>query len=187
MRNLDIRIEVADVRQLSTVEEVDFDVAVSLGNSFCMIESYSDLVLALTQVRMKLREGGFIIAGIRDYSAAINERPLRVDGLTLCSDKESGRVVHQVWQWIDSVRYIAHVYIDRDGDHYQYSVPCRAVFSEEVTEALNAAGFVNVCWLPQDAGSQHPGVHESGFDQLIVVAERPQSANRPRRTFDQSL
>ena len=178
-RNLDIRLEVADVRQLTAVQEDDFDVAVSFGNSLCTLSSFPELVLALTQIRMKLRAGGLIVAGIRDYSVAVHERPVRVDELMLCFDDGKWRIVHQVWHWINATHYIAHVYINREGESHQYSVLCRAVLRGELTKALWAAGFVNINWLPKDPTNRRPGVYESGFDQLIVVGERPAACCRP--------
>jgi SAM-dependent methyltransferase len=169
-RKLDIRLEVADVRTLRSVGEDEFDVAVSLGNSLCTLATNAELVAALSEIRMKLRPGGLIVAGIRDYSSAVNERPVRIDELMHCMDGPELRVVHQVWCWLDASRYITQMYIDTASEHHTGSAQCRAVLRPEFTAALVAAGFENIRWTPADETTRPPGVYESGFSQLIVVA-----------------
>jgi len=169
-RHLDIRLEVADVRKLSSISADEFDVAVSLGNSLCTLATHAELVAALGEMRMKLRPGGLIVAGIRDYSSAVNERPVRIDELMHCFDGPELRVVHQVWRWLDASRYITHMYIDTGGELHTGSSLCRAVLRPELTAALVAAGFENIRWTPADETTRPRGVYESGFSQLIVVA-----------------
>jgi len=176
-RGLHIPLYVADVRNLTSVQEIEFDVVVSLGNSLCAFRSFEELVVALTQMRGKLRAGGLLIAGVRDYDRAIALRtgPLLVDRPLLCFDMGKRRIVIQVWEWVDGTRYIAHVYIDcEDGVHHRHSVPCRVIGREELTDALRVAGFTNVRWLSSEGQTSNAqSVYESGFDQLTVLAIRP--------------
>jgi SAM-dependent methyltransferase len=176
-RGLHIPLYEADVLNLTSIPESGFDVVVSLGNSLGCFSTFEELVLAITQMRIKLRCGGLLIAGVRDYDRALALRngPLLVDPPLLCFDGGKRRIVLQVWEWLDGTHYIAHVYIDREGQKVlQHSVRCRAIGRKELTAALSAAGFTNIRWLPnrgQVRGNQ--SVYESGFDQLMVLADRP--------------
>jgi hypothetical protein len=141
-----------------------------LGNSLCTLLSRDELVAAVKQVRSKLRAGGIIIAGVRDYAATINRRPLWVDGPMLCFDGGNYRIVHQVWVWIDELRYDALVYIDRPSEYHRAAVRCRAVLPDELSGVLREAGFTEIEWLPGNTKSYGGSVYHTGFDQLIVVA-----------------
>jgi len=173
-RGLELQLKVADVRELHTVAESDFDVAISLGNSLPMLLSDSDVIAALWQIREKLSPGGLFVAGIRDYSKAIQERPTRLDEVMICDDEGEWRLAYQFWLWTGKANYTSLVNIHREnGEKYHETVSCRALLPDELEAALNSAGFTNIRWLETNSADRPRGVYSSGFSQLIVAAERP--------------
>jgi len=173
-RNLHLHLSPADMRKLTSLPESGFDVAVCLGNSVCALDSFDDLVLAFSEIQRNLRRGGLFIVGVRDYRRAMMERPLKIDPPMLRWDAGKSRTVHQLWLWTDETRYTAHVYIDAEGDHHHFSARCRAVLPQELTNALQVAGFVDISWLPEDAAALKNSVYETGFDQLMATARAPE-------------
>jgi glycine/sarcosine N-methyltransferase len=174
-RETQLQFEIGDMRDLTALAESGFDVVACLGNSFCVFGTPDELSRSIRQLRMKVRAGGLLIAGVRDYAPAMLERPLRIDEPMCCFDNGKWRFVRQIWQWLDETHYISTVCINGEGSvPFQRSVHCRAVLPEEMTNALHAAGFVNVRWTRNTTGSAvREGVYESGFDQLIVSATSP--------------
>jgi SAM-dependent methyltransferase len=173
-KGLRARLQVADARSLGTLDEYDFDVVLSMGNSLCAFDSREDVFRAINEMGQKLRHGGLLILGMRDYAIAILERPVRLDPALLCDDDGKWRLIYQVWRWIDETRYIADVRIDDEGGgQVRESITCRAVMRNEVMDGLSAAGLVNVRWISNGEGLS---VYRRGFDQLMVLATRAQSS-----------
>jgi glycine/sarcosine N-methyltransferase len=175
-RGLNLHLAVADMRDLTSIPQVEFDAVVIVGNSLGALPSRADLICALGEMRKKLRDGGLLIVGLRDNDQAVTERPIRVDPPMLCCDPTGWRMVHSLWRWIDDTRYVAHVYIEREGECQHYTIPYRAVLRRELNEVLAIAGFVDVRWLPgQEQTSFRQSVYASGtgFDQIFVTARAP--------------
>ena len=167
-RGLEMSLQAADMRDLSPVGEGDFDAVVCLDNSLPHLEE-QDLMGAATQVREKLRPGGTFVASLRDYDRLIVERPA-VQGPAFYRDAGRRRIVHQVWDWIDSRRYVFHLYLTRetaDGwESHHYASTYQAILRKELTKVLVDAGFGGVSWrMPE----------ESGFYQPLVLARRTET------------
>ena len=174
LRGIDLRLQIADMRDLAKIDEREFDVAIILGNSLCVLGSYDELLLALSEIRAKVRPDGLLIAGVRDYAPAMMERPLYFDPPMVQFDAGKLRVVEQVWLWLDETHYTAELRITRNGDEpLRHSVHCRAVLPGELTNALEGAGFINSRWLERLDKNTGSDVFESGFDQLIAIARAP--------------
>jgi SAM-dependent methyltransferase len=168
-----IDTSVADMRDLTVVSDRTFDVAVSMGNSLCVLQSFDQLVLAFVQVRKKLRTDGRFFVGIRDYRAAVRNRP-SFDG-PVCGSEASGyRVAHQMWTWLDDRHYLLHIYLDRHSQcggwvPQVFRSVVRAVLPDEVERALGIAGFTKFEWLV-DLEQEQKSASESGFDELLLCA-----------------
>lgn len=72
-RNLSIQYNAADMRDLSTVSESGFDLAIAIDNALPHLLNEQDLARALQQIAGKLRPGGFFLASIRDYDLYIQQ------------------------------------------------------------------------------------------------------------------
>jgi glycine/sarcosine N-methyltransferase len=159
-RGLHARFVVADMLDLTPVNEENFDAVVCLDNSLPHLESYEQLCQAAMEIRKKLPSGGVFVASIRDYDHLIQERPA-VDGPTFYMDEGKRRIVHQVWDWIDDRRYAFHLYITRQvstgWESHHYTSTYRALLRNELTSAIQAAGFIDARWmLPVETGFYQP-------------------------------
>jgi SAM-dependent methyltransferase len=70
----DIPFEVADFRDLDAVGD-DFDVVMSCDNAIPHLLDDADVTRALRAMRSKLRPGGLLLIGMRDYDTALIDRP----------------------------------------------------------------------------------------------------------------
>lgn len=163
-RRLSIRFEVADMRDLGTLTESGFDVALAADNPLPHLEGESQLAQAARSIASKLKPGGLFVSSIRDYDEILAERPTAMPPAFFLDDGRR-RIVHQVWDWADDRRYIFHQYITRDtgsGWECLHSASTyRALLREELTAVLAGAGFGRIRWLLPS---------ESGFYQPIVLA-----------------
>jgi SAM-dependent methyltransferase len=163
-RGLHLNSFVADILNLSSIPESNFDAVICMDNALPHLENDDQLVQALSQIRAKLRPGGLLMASIRDYDFLIPEKPV-VQGPAFYNDDGKRRIVLQVWDWIDGLRYVFHLYITREvptGWQAVHSAALyRALKRDELTQALNRAEFRSVRWLFPD---------ESGFYQPVVLA-----------------
>lgn len=166
-RGLAIRFEVADFRDLSTLDESGFDAVLSADNALPHLDSEGDLARAARSTLAKLRPGGLLIATIRDYDLMVAERPT-VTPPAFFKDDGRRRIFHQVWDWTSERDYVLHLYITRETDSgwesHHFVSGYRAVLREELSRILKEAGFREARWLMPP---------ENGYYQPIVVALAP--------------
>jgi glycine/sarcosine N-methyltransferase len=164
-RKLEIQFAVANMLDLSSLPENQFDAVLCIDNALPHLESEQQLAVAAGQIRSRLRAGGFLIASIRDYDRLMEERPV-VQGPWFYTDGGKRRIVVQIWDWIDRQRYRFHIYISQElskgWQTLHTSGSYRAVRRKDLTAVLTQAGFQRIIWL-------EPG--QSGFYQPIVVAQ----------------
>jgi glycine/sarcosine N-methyltransferase len=162
-RGLDFQLSVANMLDLTSLEDSHFDAVICMDNALPHLETTEQLVQAAAQIRMKLRPGGLLMASIRDYDRLIEERPA-AQGPSFYSDQGHRRIVFQVWDWLDDRRYMFHLYITRQGAKGWQTVHTaaayRALLRNELAAALQQAGFINTRWLLPS---------ESGFYQPIIL------------------
>jgi SAM-dependent methyltransferase len=155
---------VADMLDLNSVIESDFNAVICMDNALPHLESKAQLIQAATQMRAKLRRGGSLMASIRDYDQLIDSKPA-VHGPAFYADGENRRIVFQVWDWIEERRYQFHLYITRQTSNVWQTIHAtslyRAVLRNELHEVLELSGFDNIRWISPA---------ESAFYQPIVLA-----------------
>jgi glycine/sarcosine N-methyltransferase len=95
LRGWEINFGVADMRNLSSLPESDFDAVVVADNSLPHLLSDDDLGRALTNIFARLKPGGILLASIRDYDTLLNTRP-SFQGPAFYSENGARRIVHQV-------------------------------------------------------------------------------------------
>jgi glycine/sarcosine N-methyltransferase len=165
-RNLPIRLEVADMRDLSAIPESGFDVVLAADNALPHLLTREDLARAIQQIRGKLREGGLFLATVRDYDQIIVDHPAMTSP-GFFQDGGYRRIYHQVWDWSSDRQYTVHLYItqetDRGWDCRHFVSVYRALLRGELTALLQEAGFVDVRWHMPAA---------KGFYQPLVLARR---------------
>jgi SAM-dependent methyltransferase len=164
-RGLAIAFHVSDMTSMAEIVETSFDVVVVLDNALPHLEK-PGLRAAVEAMRGKLRDGGVVLASMRDYDRLIVERPT-VQGPAFYGGEVDRRIVHQVWDWMAEDRYRVHLYITvnqgAEWRAHHFAGEYRAVQRSEVTETLKESGFSQIRWIAPE---------ESGFYQPVVMARK---------------
>ncbi len=164
-RGLDGSFVVSDMTSLAEIEEGDFDVVVTLDNALPHLSS-AELRDAVHAIHGKLRPGGMMMASIRDYDAAITQRPV-VHGPAFYGPEGHRRIVLQVWDWVETARYILHVIIavqqDEGWASHHFVSTYRALQRGELSDTLATGSFGDIRWMM-------PG--ETGYYIPIVLARK---------------
>lgn len=163
-RGLDIQFSVANMLDLGCLGNARFHAVICMDNSLPHLRDIGELKQAAEQIHRRLSTGGAFLASIRDYDSLMGERPV-VQGPSFFSDEGKGRIVFQVWDWVDERHYDFHLYITRETPNgwetFHTAARYWALLRDELTEALTSAHFRDVRWLFPE---------ESGFYQPIVLA-----------------
>jgi 2-polyprenyl-3-methyl-5-hydroxy-6-metoxy-1,4-benzoquinol methylase len=159
-RGLSIRFTVADMRDLSALEESNFNVVLAADNALPHLLSDLDLRRAVQQIVGKLRPGGLFLATIRDYDQTLEQHPA-VSHPAFVQDGTYRRMYHQVWDWTSDRQYTVHLYLtwqtDAGWSCRHFVSIYRAVRRDELTAMMRKAGFVQVRWLmPADGRFYQP-------------------------------
>ena len=154
----------ADFRALEEVFDQPFDIVIAMDNALPHMLTAEDLSAAIKSMVGRLKDGGLLVASIRDYDALLETKPPYSP--PYIHDTAAGRrVSFQTWDW-EGEHYRLVQYIIDDGATLEVSkFPCeyRAARRQELTDLLTAHGCREVTWLfPED----------SGFYQPIVVAKK---------------
>ncbi|MGI4756444.1 MAG: class I SAM-dependent methyltransferase [Janthinobacterium lividum] len=165
-RGLNIPFAVSDMTSLAEYASNAFEVIGAFDNALPHL-SVDQLAAAARTFRRVLRSGGTMFASIRDYDELVNTRPT-FQGPSFFGFPGERRIVHQVWDWTSADAYDVHQYISLErGRRWEVLHVCsgyRCLLRAEVTQALLAAGFVDVEWLT-------PSV--TGYYQPIVFGRVP--------------
>jgi SAM-dependent methyltransferase len=163
-RNLAIRFEVADMRNLSALPESGFDVVLAADNALPHLLTGQDLSRAVHQIRGKIRTGGLFLATIRDYDQIAADRPTSTPP-AFFQDGGYRRIYHQVWDWSSDREYTLHLYITQETQQgwtcRHFVSVYRGVLRDELSALLQDEGFRDVRWLMPAA---------NGFYQPLVLA-----------------
>ncbi|HUI17534.1 MAG TPA: class I SAM-dependent methyltransferase [Alphaproteobacteria bacterium] len=165
-RGLDVAFTVADMRTLAGLERAAFDAVVCADNALPHLMSAAELRATTGAIAACLKPGGLFLGSIRDYDAALLQRPTAVPPRFL--DKGGPhRIIHQIWEWLDEERYRLHLYITLETASgwacRHYVSLYRALSRAALTSALAAAGLAEIAWLMPN---------ESGYYQPIVLARK---------------
>lgn len=154
----------ADFCALSEVFDEQFDIVIAMDNALPHMLSADALEAAVRSIANQVKEGGMVVASIRDYDALLKSKPPYSP--PYIHQTETGqRVAFQTWHW-EGENYRLVQYIIEDGDALQTSkfvCEYRATRREELTNLLIASGCSEVRWLFPE---------ETGFYQPIVVAKK---------------
>ena len=164
-RDLRLPLHVADVRQVRDAVAGTFDVVLSCDNALPHLLTDDDLAAALRSIRACLRDGGLLLASLRDYDALTADRPAGVP-ITLHGEPGSRHGAGQAWTWSDDGDQVAISLftLAEEGGGWRtaaHETTYRALRRDTLTASLHAAGFADVRWLRPD---------ESGYYQPIVLA-----------------
>lgn len=164
-RGLAVKFHVADMRDISSLPESDFDAVLAADNALPHLLSDDDLVLALRSVCALLRPEGGFVATIRDYDSLLETRPA-IQGPAFYADNSKRHIVHQVWDWHGN-EYTVHLHLALETESSwvanHYVTRYRDLKRSELSAALYASGFYQIEWL---------GPESTGFYQHLVLARK---------------
>ena len=164
-RGLNVRFAVADIRELECVFDRQFDVVISCDNSLPHLLTDEDLTLALRNIRRVLTDKGLFVASIRDYDRLLAEKPSYIV-MNPGGTHEEEVIVFQIWDWSkEADTYLLRLFVmnraSREWRVKEIRPRFRAIRRNELTAALESAGFARVAWH---------GPEQSGYFQPIVTA-----------------
>lgn len=164
---VDVTFEQADFRELARKAPGEFDVVLSWDNSLPHLLNEADLNVALKNMHKKLRVGGLLLVGTRDYDKALRDRPQFVPPVRF-GGKEGDRIVFQMWDWKgEGPEYQVHEFILRkDGEEWKtlhQPADYRALPREELGHLIQEAGFSEVSWHR---------IEDESYPQPVVAARK---------------
>jgi len=166
LRGHEVKFHVADMRNLSSLPESEFDAVLVGDNSLPHLLSDDDLSRALRAISSVLKPNGLLLATIRDYDSLLQTRP-PVHGPAFYSENGRRRLAHQVWDWNEN-EYTVHLYLTWDtGSCWEarhYASRYRAITRKELSGRLESSGFRQIEWLMPESTT---------FYQPIVIARKP--------------
>jgi len=164
-RNLSVEFHVADMTNLSTIQESGFDAVMAADNALPHLLSNDQLQRALEGIAGKLADNGILLATLRDYDNLIVTRP-SIQAPVFHAQEDGYRIVHQVWHW-EGNEYELHHYLTVPSAQgwvvKHFPSRYRALQRAELNEALHASGFGEIQWM-------EPA--ETSFYQPIVIARK---------------
>lgn len=168
-RGLQLRLTVADMRNLSGYHAGPFDALCIMDNSLAHLGRDEDLLACLTEAQGLLRPGGLFMASLRDYDALMQSRPTSAP-LRVFDGPEGRRILFQLWDWRrDGAGYRVQQYIllqkakDAAPETLHFSTDSWCIGRARLTGLMTAAGFSDITWRNEA---------ESGYYQPIVTARR---------------
>ena len=162
--NVSIRFKQADFCALDRTFPENFDIVICMDNALPHMLSHAALERAVSSITGRLRDGGILVASIRDYDALLLQKPPYSPPYIHRTEKGQ-RVSFQTWTW-EGDHYKLIQYILDDGDTLQaskFQCEYRATTRSELTDLLLSCGCREVQWLFPE---------ETGFYQPIVVAKK---------------
>lgn len=164
-RGLSVEFKVADMRELSSLSESNFDAVLAADNSLPHLLSDADLSRALKSIAARLHPEGLFAATIRDYDGLLATRPA-LQTPAFYTDNGKRRIVHQIWDWQGS-EYTVHLHLAWETDSAwiakHFVTRYRALRRSELSAVLEASGFHQIEWLTPES---------TGFYQSIVLARK---------------
>ena len=160
---LDISFTVCDFRDLTPVKG-DFEVVLSCDNAIPHLLTDSDVSLALTAMRSKLKPGGLLVISVRDYDKALVERPSpATSGLHPGPPRQ---LVARFHDWeprgpMHSVHFLVLTEGSNGWTVAHHSTRYRALERKTISRAVEHAGFAHVTWHNAD---------DIGFHQPVMTA-----------------
>jgi glycine/sarcosine N-methyltransferase len=156
--NADAHFEVADFRNLDTVAG-DFDVVLSCDNAIPHLLDGAEVHRALRAMHAKLRVGGLLVVGIRDYDTALIERPVTAAPLLIAGPPRRLFVRLHDWDAPDSPFYTVRFFVLTDtGSDWtltQHSTRYRAIRADALGRVARGVGFKDVAWHSAENTGHH--------------------------------
>lgn len=146
-RGLGIGFSVADMREVHTHHQRDFDVVLVFDNAVPHLLSDSDLLQAFQQFYLCTRRGGLCFISVRDYDQK-EHSGTQVKPYGLRVENGVRYLVFQVWEWKRPLYDLAMYFVEDRGDAEPKTWVMRstyyAVGTAKLMALMEAAGFAEV-------------------------------------------
>lgn len=164
----DTSVMVADFRNLPGSFHEAFEAVICCDNPLAHVLSTVDLRIALRSMNSALREGGKLVLTSRDYDPLIESHPSQMP-IRRSVVNHRTTLVFQLWNWQpDGQTYSnEHFIMQRGPISWKVShltTLMRAHRRDEITQAAETAGFVDIEWKE---------ANETGYFQPVMIAKRP--------------
>jgi len=138
----------ADFRDLSRIDG-EFDVVISCDNAVPHLLDADDVPKALGQMRGKLRPGGLLVITMRDFDAALMEKPPTTLPIIVAGPPR--RVLVRLADWDEdqpcyTVRFLALTDREDGWELTEHTTRYRAITRNELSTAATTAGFAESRW-----------------------------------------
>lgn len=159
--DVDVDFAVADMRHLPPAIPSGVDVAISCDNSLPHLRTDAELDVALAGMAGRLRPGGLLVAGIRDYDSLTRDRP-RFTPPRVVERPDGRSVLFQLWDWAENgASYELTMFVmKQEGDGWQtdvHRVTYRALLRHELESSARKAGLTAIEWHePAETGHHQP-------------------------------
>lgn len=159
---VELRLQRADFCALAETFPETFDIIICMDNALPHMLSAEALASAIKSIAGQLREGGMLVASIRDYDALLEEKP-PYSPPYIHKTSHGQRVSFQTWNWEGDHYKLTQYIIDDDKtlEISKFDCEYRATRRAEITDLLIDNSCREVKWLYPE---------ETGFYQPIVVA-----------------
>ncbi|MBR7142278.1 MAG: class I SAM-dependent methyltransferase [Clostridia bacterium] len=163
-KNLSISFQQADFCALSETFSQCFDIVMVMDNALPHMLTPSDLERAVKSMLGQVKQGGLLIASIRDYDELLTHKP-PCSSPYIHQTPKGQKVSFQTWTWRgDNYRLVQYIIDDEDTLNIsKFECEYRATCREELTSLLLCHGCSRVHWL-------FPC--ETGFYQPIVIGQK---------------
>lgn len=163
-KGLSIQFEKADFRDLEKTFSQQFDIVIAMDNALPHMLTKEDLEKALKSIFARTRDGGILVASIRDYDTLLESKP-PYSPPYIHKTKNGQRVSFQTWNWSgNNYRLVQYIIDDENALNIsRFECEYRATTRNELTDILASSGFSTVEWISPE---------ESGFYQPIFIAKK---------------
>ena len=163
-KGLSILFEKADFRNLEKTFPQQFDIVIAMDNALPHMLTKEDLEKALKSIFARIRDGGILVASIRDYDTLLESKP-PYSPPYIHKTENGQRVSFQTWNWSGNNYRLVQYIIDDESSLKVNRFECeyRATTQNELTDILASSGFSTVEWISPE---------ESGFYQPIFIAKK---------------
>ena len=168
-----IDFSVADMRNVAAVVPGTFDIVISCDNSVPHLLTDDDLRLALRNMHEKLKPGGLLIIGIRDYDALVEDRP-RFTPPQVVDRADQRSVLFQLWDWAEDggsyeLTMFVHKQVAGAWDSAIHVARYRALWRAELEQMAGEVRFSGIQWHAESLTGHH---------QPLLTAIRPKTEGR---------
>lgn len=165
----DLTFSVADFRDLSGIEG-QFDAVIACDDALPHLFDPRDLQLALGEMRSKLRDGGLLLATMRNFDKALATKPAFAWPILTPGPPRQVLVTFHEWSVTEPWYTVRHIVLTHNDswEVREHVTRLRAITRAEVEVAAAAAGFEDVTW------DEDPGAVET-YQTMTARASLAQS------------